>query len=334
MSKIYDALSRGNDEAADIIRKLVGSEPPADEAISGGESGLYQQPQSPNGHPQSAPSTVAEASRHNGFPQSYQSASAIQPAGPSAVTAPEPIRTASLPPFGPIVMLDDSHVRAAEQFRMVRTKIAQHPRKPQAITISSGNPGDGKTFTAMNLAAALALKEDDRVILVEGDLRRSNMARALNLPETPGLTEVLSGTAKLRSALVQVTEIPNLYVLPAGERVSNPVELLDSPAWTHLFKALRANFRFIIVDAPPVAAVTDYDVIQQACDGVVLVVRQDHSNRAAFQHALAAVPVERRLGVVLNSAQQDWLTRQTSGYYYYGNYDSYYYGRGSKNKKK
>jgi capsular exopolysaccharide synthesis family protein len=217
-------------------------------------------------------------------------------------------------------------VRAAEQFRVIRTKISQHPKRPHSIAISSGNPGDGKTFNAINLAATIALRDDARVVLVDGDLRRSAIARNLGIPETPGITEVLTGKTKLRSALVQIEEIERLYVLPAGEHVSKPAELLDSPGWRKLIKALESHFQYIIIDAPPVAAVTDYEVIQDTCDGVIIVVRQDHSNRSAFMKAVSAVGAEKRLGIILNSATDDWILRHSVGYYY-GNYDAYYQGK-------
>ena len=285
MSKIYDALSRGADGVGDVVRKIV----------SNGKS---------NG---------------NGSHDS----TALRKVGPSSLQATEPIRVVSLSEQAPVLVLHNAQARAAEQYRMIRTKISQHPSKPRSIAISSGNPGDGKTFNAINLAATMALRDDARVVLVDGDLRRSSIAKTLGITGTPGLSEVLSGKAKLRSALVQIEQIERLYVLPAGEAVSKPGELLDSPGWRHLVKALTANFGFVIIDAPPVAAVADYEVIQDTCDGVILVVRQDHSNRTAFMKALASVGTQKRLGVILNSAADDWLLRHSAGYYY-GDYDAYY----------
>jgi capsular exopolysaccharide synthesis family protein len=233
------------------------------------------------------------------------------------------IRTLKLDTQKPVLLFDDQHRKASEQYRIIRTKIVQHPKRPKVIVVSSGTPGDGKTFNAINLAGVLSFKEDCRVLLIDGDLRRSSIAPALGIPNRPGLGEVLRGKSGLRSALVRIETHPNLYVLPAGEPEDRPAELLDSPAWPAMLDIFRKRFSYIIVDAPPVAAVADYDLIQAPCDGVIIVVRQDYTNRSAFAKAVGAVAKEKRLGVILNSAEDWWFARQ-SGYYYYGSYENYY----------
>jgi len=264
----------------------------------------------------------------------YTVAETQEPGGgavePSATAA---IRTVELSPHAPVLLFDDKHRKASEQYRMVRTRIVQHPLRPRVITLTSGGPGDGKTFNAINLAGVLALKDDSRVLLVDGDLRRSSVAKSLGIHDTPGLGDVLRGQSTLRNAIVRVNRFDNLYVLPAGEPEDRPAELLDSPAWPALLEIFRRRFTYTIVDAPPVAAVADYDLIQAHCDGVVVVVRQDHSDRAAFQKALGAVPPDKRIGVILNSSQ-DWWLAKTAGYYYYGDYEGYYYYSKDKRSSK
>jgi capsular exopolysaccharide synthesis family protein len=357
MSRIFEALSRTGGESADIIRKVVGdpAPPPASPDTETGDAVIDPYA---SGDPSAAPaeSQIADALRrvytnaaeaqaqyehqqheheHQQQPPDPDTTALFRTGnagnGPVEPGATSAIRTVKLHPLAPVLLFDDQHRKASEQYRMVRTRIVQHPRRPRLMTVTSGSPGDGKTFNAINLAGVLSLKDDSRVLLVDGDLRRSSVARSLGIDEVPGLGDVLRGKATLRSALVRVEKFDNLYVLPAGEPEDRPAELLDSPAWPTLCDIFRRRFTYTIVDAPPVAAVADYDLIQAYCDGVVLVVRQDHTNRAAFQKALNAVTPEKRVGVILNSSE-DWWLAKTAGYYYYGNYDGYYY-YGGKTKK-
>ena len=216
----------------------------------------------------------------------------------------------------PILPFDGIDSRAAEQYRIIRTKILHHPAQPRMLMVSSPTPGDGKTITAINVAGALALQEGINVLVADADFRRSSLAKAMGLHVSPGLGEVLRGTATLEQVLIRTDQIPNLYVLPSGEASPNPAELLASERWRTLVDVCRKQFGFTVFDAPPVAAVADYDLLQVACDGVVLVVRQDHTNRRLCQRALDIVPKAKQLGVVLNCVE-DWFLWKTQSYYYY-----------------
>ena len=218
----------------------------------------------------------------------------------------------------PVLPFDGTDSRAAEQYRIIRTKILHHPAQPRMLMVSSPTPGDGKTLTAINLAGALALQEGVNVLLADGDFRRSSLAGAMGLNVSPGLGEVLKGSVALENALIRTQQIPNLYVLPSGDASPNPAELLASERWRAVLDVCRKEFGYIVFDAPPVAAVADYDLLQLACDGVVLVVRQDFTNRRLFQRALDIVPKAKQLGIVLNCVE-DWFLWKTQGYYYYGN---------------
>jgi capsular exopolysaccharide synthesis family protein len=218
----------------------------------------------------------------------------------------------------PILPFDGSDSRAAEQYRIIRTKLRHHPEQPRMLLISSPMSGDGKTVSAANLAGALALQENLRVLLVDCDFRRSSLTKLLGLEASgaPGLGEVLRGEAPLESALVSIGQFPNLYVLPPGDSSPNPSELLSTERWEALTELFRQEFRFTIFDAPPVGAVADYELIQLACDGVILVARPDHTNRQLWRRALEAVPKSKQLGVILNCVE-DWFLWKTHGYYYY-----------------
>lgn len=168
------------------------------------------------------------------------------------------------------------------------------------------------------------MKSEGCVLLLDADLRRSAIHTQLGLPESPGLTDVLKGVCTLEAAMVHVQEFPNLFVMPAGTRADNPAELLDSALWKELSSKLRNLFRYVVLDSPPAGAVADYDLIQAVCDGVILVIRPDHTARPLCQKALETVPKAKFLGVVLNCVPE-WSPGQRAGsdYYYYSGKSAY-----------
>lgn len=279
MSNIADMLKKGDGEIADAIRSMIGPQ--------------QEQPaQSP------AESPVAANKSELGVA----------------------IRTLSLrlPAPSPLLPFEKGQQRPSEQYRILRTKIGQHPRQPHLIVVSSPAPGDGKSVSAVNIAGALSMKSEGQVLLVDADLRKSAIDGLLGLPESPGLTDLLKGTCALEEALVQIAEFPNLFVLCAGTRSNNPVELLDSARWPSLCARLRGLFRYVVLDSPPEGAVADYDLIQAVSDGVILVIRPDHTNRLLCQKSLEGVPKAKFLGVLLNCVP-DWSPAKSTGadYYYY-----------------
>ncbi len=236
-----------------------------------------------------------------------------------AGTPPQPparvdrLRVSALSPLFPF---DDVHYAAAEQYRIIRTKILHHPKKPRLIITSSACSGDGKTVTSINIAASLALKEEFPVLLVDADLRRPRVAEALGLPAGPGLTEVLSGTLDFGAALIQAEQFPNLSILTSGEAGENPAELLDSDRFRTFIEEVRSRFAMVIFDATPVATVTDYELLQHVCDGVIMVIRPEHTERGRCTKGLESMPKEKLLGVVLNCVE-DWWLWKTPAYDYY-----------------
>jgi len=209
--------------------------------------------------------------------------------------------------------------RSAEQYRIIRTRVFHQLQGASVTVVSSPGIGDGKTVTALNLAAVLARKDESKVILVDADLRLSKVSDRLGRPDGPGLAGVLAGACTLEEAIVRVEQLPNFYILPAGHADSNPTELLDSSNWRQLIARLREEFQRTIVDSPPVEVVADYDLIASVCDGVILVVRPDHTPRPALANALAKVK-NKLTGILINDAE-DWLLWRTksSSYYYYRN---------------
>ena len=219
----------------------------------------------------------------------------------------------------PLLPFDGSDPRAAEQYKIARTKILHHFSKPRCLVVSSAQVDDGKSVSAVNLAGCLALKAQTTVLLVDADMRRSRLADALGVPASPGLSEVLAGKCALEEAIVRLDPLPNLLFLPRGERPPNAAELLDSARWRSLSAIFRKEFGFVVIDAPPIGLVADYDLVQDVADGVVLVVRPDHTNRAVCLKTLAAIPPEKLLGVLINCAAS-WFFSRPLGH----RYDYYY----------
>lgn len=305
MSNIFDMLHRGKGEIADLVRPLV--EPQA-------------------GHELHA---ATEAKSGTGSPP--EDAHAARDERPDKEPALAAFRTLNLriPAPSPLLPFEDGNWRPSEQYRILRTKINQHPKQPHLIVVSSPAPGDGKSVSAINTAAALSLKKEGRVLLLDADLRKSAIHVKLGLPESPGLADLLKGSCTLEEAIVHIQEFPNLYVMAAGTPLGNPTELLDSGAWQGLCAKLRTLFRYVVLDSPPVGAVADYDLIQAVCDGVILVIRPDHTDRHLCQKSLEHLPKAKFLGVLLNCVP-DWSPAKGAGadyYYYSGNKD--YSSRGA-----
>lgn len=211
--------------------------------------------------------------------------------------------------------------RFAESFRAVRVALYFNTRGEghKVVQVTSPSPGDGKSTLAANLAVSVA-NSGKRVLLVEADLRRPRVHEIFGLDDSTGLVPVLRGEMDLLEA-VQSTEVENLWCLACGERPANPSELLTSVQFEHFLQVVREKYDYVIVDTPPVLAVTDASVVAAKVDGVFMVIRLKKNSRATASRAaeiLSSVGA-RILGVVVNGAGQN----QAYGYGKYGKYSSY-----------
>jgi receptor protein-tyrosine kinase len=169
---------------------------------------------------------------------------------------------------------------AAEAYRSIRTAVRflDPDSPPRALVVTSPRAGEGKSTTAINLALALA-HSGHRVAIVDADLREPALAKQLKLKARVGLTDVLTGDATLETAMH--TYRPTLEVLFAGQVPPNPSEMLGSQKMLSVIDELVEKFDYVIFDAPPVLPVTDAVVLATQVDGVVMVVRQGRTSRAA-----------------------------------------------------
>jgi len=211
----------------------------------------------------------------------------------------------------------------AESFRTLRTSILLScaPRPPRAILVTSPQPSEGKTCTSLNLAIALA-QRGARVLIMDADLRRPDIATPLGLSEQRGLSGLLTGADGIDQVLFQLQNIPNLWAIPGGPRPPNPAELLSSPTMEELLQRLRKMFDHIVLDSPPVLMVTDATILSTLVDGVVVVAQPGLTTRGALVRAYQTLQASgaRILGVALNR-----IDSRADGGYYYGAYYSRYY---------
>jgi succinoglycan biosynthesis transport protein ExoP len=216
----------------------------------------------------------------------------------------------------------------SEAFRALRTSLllsqAEHP--PQVILVTSALPREGKTTAAVNLAVTLA-QLGDRTLLIDADLRKPGIRRALNLTigKEAGLSSYLAGVSSLDEVLLPHPTINNLAAITTGPVPPNPADLLSSHRIRDVIAELRARFKFIVIDSPPVMAATDAVILSVVTDGVLLVVRSGQTPKEAFTRTcdlLKAVKC-RLLGVVLNAVDSS-----APDYYYSYRYYPYAYGYG------
>jgi len=194
----------------------------------------------------------------------------------------------------PLVVALDPLDPAAEAYRNLRMNLMfmSTPETPiRSILFSSPGPDEGKSTTALNFAVMLS-QQGQRVLLVDADLRRPSLHRSLDLLREPGLTNLLVGDVQMREA-VRPNVLPNLDVLPSGPFPPNPSELLNSRAMDRLIEELEGKYTHIIIDSPPVLAVTDAAVLSGRVDGTVLVLRSGETEQRAAERSVDQL---RRLG--------------------------------------
>ncbi len=214
----------------------------------------------------------------------------------------------------------------SEAFRALRTSLllsrADHP--PQVILVTSALPREGKTTAAANLAVTLA-QLGDRTVIIDADLRKPGVARALGLTDvkTEGLSSYLAGVSNLELVVTPHPAITNLSAITTGVIPPNPADLLSSHRLADAIAELRKLYKFIVIDSPPIMAATDAVIISVKADGVVLVVRSGETPKEAFSRTrelLASVKCQ-LLGVVLNAVDS-----RAPDYYYSYRYYPYAYG--------
>lgn len=209
----------------------------------------------------------------------------------------------------------------AEGIKTLRTNLTfmSPDEPPEAMLVTSPGPGEGKTVTATNMAIAMA-QSGQKTLLVDSDLRRPRVHKALDLNKEPGLSEVITGSTALDDA-VQTTMADNLHAVSSGEVPPNPSEMLHSRSFENFVSEARQKFDRVVFDSPPLAAVSDALIISNLVDGVLLIIEFGKTRRETLVRSLEQLrgigaPL---LGCVLNEVSQD-STGYGYSYYRYAYY--------------
>lgn len=213
----------------------------------------------------------------------------------------------------------DDEVRRAKLplLNNVLGKSANAPELAERIVVTSAVPGEGKTFTAFNLALSLAREPDFEVLLVDGDVPKSDVTRMLGLDEYPGLMDVLVDEWRRPADAILRTDVPNLMVLPAGTRHPLAAELLGGRRMGYVLEELGASprHRLLVFDSPPLLAAPESRVLVSQMGQVVMVVGAGHTSRHEVKSALDGLGGSQYVGLILNKSRLPAVENPYYGYY-------------------
>ncbi len=224
-------------------------------------------------------------------------------------------------PFKPapeshLLDLNNSHDTPAEEFRTLRTRLnhLQTLQPLHTVVVTSPSPAEGKSFTAVNLALAQSHLAESSVLLADFDLRRPIMHNLFQIDRSPGLSDYLTGQCSFPQALRRL-EGMNLYLLPAGSPVRNPLELLNMRQAKILFEELPRTFNWAIFDTPPLLFSADANLLATLADGTILVVKIGSTTFDNVTRAMQSLCENNVLGIVANGARASELYSKYTYYY-------------------
>jgi len=219
---------------------------------------------------------------------------------------------------------------SVEQFRSLRSRMQEYRdlNTLKSILVSSGIPQEGKSFIATNLAISFARDKAGRVLLIDGDMRRSSLHKLLGVPESPGLTEYLADKASLLEIMQRPKPseeshplppgLTSLVFIPGGHATDRAADLSGNRRFERLLADVSPYFDWIVIDSSPVNLVSDGVNLARACDGVLLVARGGSTKFPVAQRAVAELKAAKVLGFVLNAVED---ASTSEGYYGYDEYD-------------
>jgi capsular exopolysaccharide synthesis family protein len=239
---------------------------------------------------------------------------AAEPSPVPGDSAPQfPTVKTSLSDSSKIVCLTQSDSLAAEKFRFLATRLRhlQQKRSLKRLVITSSVTGEGKSLVAVNLACALAAGKQ-RVLLVEGDLRRPSLAPQLGLQDLHGLSQMLHKTDGDTNHIYRLESL-QLCVLLAGDIHSSPVEFIETSSLSNLMDRISTAFDWVVIDSPPVEPLADTSIWMRMADGVLLVTRPGVTSKRQLQRSFEAIEQAKLLGTVLNASAET----ATNHYYHH-----------------
>ena len=226
-------------------------------------------------------------------------------------------------PGAALITMDERNSPMAEAYRHLRTSLlfSSAGKPPQTILVTSSQPSEGKTTTAINTAITLAQSDVD-VVIIDCDLRRPRLHSHFGLENSSGLTNYLSGDKDTGNLMRTYSDLPRLKIITSGPIPPNPAELLSSNEMRNLLQYLSGKFKHVIIDSPPAISFTDASILSTLVDGVVLVAMANKSSihlMRQFKQRVSSIGA-RIYGVVLNG-----IKAGSAEYYYYGSgYYNYY----------
>jgi protein-tyrosine kinase len=215
----------------------------------------------------------------------------------------------------------------ADQYRRIKRPLIEKALsassdspEPRVIVVTSALPGDGKTFTSINLTLSVALERDISVLLIDADVAKRHISSIFKLQDQTGLVDALVDERLDPESLIVPTTTRGLSILPAGKLVAGTAELLSSNRMRHIINTLTARHprRVLILDSPPLLVTNEGAALIKIAGQVVLVVRAGVTPRPAVQSAIALIGPEQSGGIVLNQVQES----TGEEYYGYGAYGS------------
>lgn len=217
------------------------------------------------------------------------------------------------------ITLEEPKSTLAESYKAIRTAVllSAADAPPKSILVTSMSPQEGKTTTIVNLAVAIA-QSDNKVVLIDGDLRRPRVHKIFGLAAGKGLSTYLAGASDMD--IIFEGPLSNLFIIPSGPIPPNPSELLSSNRMKELVGELREKFDLILIDSPPCLSVTDSLILSRILDGAIIVAKSGATTYEALAKGLKSLKDinARTLGIVLNSVDM-----KKSDYYHYGYYNYY-----------
>jgi capsular exopolysaccharide synthesis family protein len=226
--------------------------------------------------------------------------------------------------FPPVLKIGHSDPYFSEQFKGLRAKLESQfdANGIKVVAITSAIAGEGKTLSAANLAINFALAGRKKVLLIDSDLRKSDLARGLHISSVPGLVEYLMGTATLND-IVQSTFIPGMYIIPAGKTMPDPSTMLAGEKFRSLVGKFRDTFDVVLLDTPPIIPVADTLSLRDLVDGFLFLFRVQVTPYPMLKQALEELGNSNILGVVLNGLEPH-------KYKYYKRYYGKYYHKSTE----
>jgi len=216
-------------------------------------------------------------------------------------------------PESHLVCLPDSESPANEAFHLlgVRLRHLRRQRPLKKVLITSTIPQEGKSMVAANLACTLALHTQQKVLVLEGDIRRPTQSKIFGITNKPGICEWLNGEQSLIKSLYRLNGA-GIWILPAGNATGNSLEMLQSGGVTPMMEQLTNWFDWVVIDSPPILPLADTSVWTNIADGILLVTRQGTTHKRHLKRGLEALGTQKLIGALLNSAKN----AEHTDYYY------------------